>query len=203
MLETVYLHLEFKTKNGKWSLNLPFLCTKCGVCCKIDDFLMAGEIQATPEEQPKIYAKLKMLYDDLAVRIEKGETEYDDYVMHTTCPFLSGKLCNIYPIRPEGCRRFPDTPFAMLSQDCEALTRFKKQIITLKRGRTAKETYCSTTEPIKPTKLLDKQYQSCVAKLRRVGITEDEFTLFDSLNERKKTKVVLFEEFSEHFPESG
>ncbi|MCW3998636.1 MAG: YkgJ family cysteine cluster protein [Candidatus Bathyarchaeota archaeon] len=188
MLETVYLHIETKTKTGRWSVNLPFLCTKCGVCCKLDDFLTAGPIKATEEEQPQIHAKLKLLYEDLAVLLEKGEEEYDRYVMHTPCPFLDGKLCSIYLIRPEGCRRFPDTPFAMLSQDCEALTRFKKQRSALKRGRKVKEVFCSTTEPTRAAELSDKQYQNCVSKLRRAGVTGDELMLFEDLNRIQKRK---------------
>jgi len=188
MLETIYLHLEFKTKTNEWSVNLPFLCTKCGVCCKLDDFLMAGEIKATPVEQPKIHAELKILYDELAVLLDKGEEEYDNYVMHTACPFLSDTLCNIYQIRPEGCRRFPDTPFALLSQDCEALNRLKKQRTALNRGRTVKETYCSTAEPIKYAELSDKQYRNCIDKLLKAGITEDERALFEALNEGNKRK---------------
>lgn len=183
MHETVYLHLESKTKTGEWAVNLPFLCTKCGVCCKLDDFLTAGPIKATAEEQPKIHAKLNLLYDELSVLLERGEAEYDRYVMHTPCPFLSGKLCSIYTIRPEGCRRFPDTAYAMLSQDCQALTRLKKQRIALRRGRTSKkECFCSTTQPLKPAKLSKKQYQNCVAKLQKVGITQDELALFEALN---------------------
>jgi Fe-S-cluster containining protein len=188
MLETVYLHLEFKTKTGECAVNLPFLCTKCGVCCKLDDFLMAGPVKATAEEQPQIHGKLKALYDELAVLLEKGEAEYDSYVMHTACPFLRGTVCSIYQTRPEGCRRFPDTAFAMLSQDCEALTRLKKQRIALKRGRATKETYCNTTQPIKPTKLSERQYQSCAAKLQGAGITGDEMALFEALNKRTKEK---------------
>jgi len=188
MLETVYLHLEIKTKTNGWSVNLPFLCTKCGVCCKLNDFLMAGEIKATPIEQPKIYAELKILYDELAVLLEKGEEEYDNYVMQTACPFLRGKLCNIYQIRPEGCRRFPDTAFALLSEDCEALNRLKKQRTALKRGRTTKESYCSTVESIKSAKLSDKQYLNCIDKLFKAGITEDEMTIFEILNEGNKRK---------------
>jgi Fe-S-cluster containining protein len=182
MVETVYLHLEFKTKTGEWSINLPFLCTKCGVCCTLDDLLMAGEVKAKPEEQPEIHSKLKALYEELAVLLKKGEEEYDNYVMHTRCPFQKGKICGIYPIRPEGCRQFPNTVFGMLSQDCEALTRFKKQRIAIKRGRATKETYHSTTEPIKPAKFTQKQYQNCTAKLSLSGITQDEHLLFQQLN---------------------
>ncbi len=188
MLETVYLHLEFKSKTDEWSVNLPFLCTKCGICCKLDDFLMAGKIKANPEEQPRIHVELKELYDKLAILLDKGEEEYDNYVMNTACPFLKDKLCSIYQIRPEGCRRFPDTPFALLSEDCEALNRFKKQRTALKRGKTTKETFWNTTEPIKSAGLSEKQYLRCFDRLLKAGITENEKELFEILNQYDKIK---------------
>jgi Fe-S-cluster containining protein len=189
MFETVYLHITCKTQTGEWAVNLPFVCTKCGVCCKLDDFLTAGPIKATAEEQPKIHAKLKAIYDELAALLEKGEKEYDRYVMHTPCPFLCSNLCSIYQIRPEGCRRFPDTAFAMLSEDCEALTRLKKQRGALKRGRAScKEAFFSTTKPVKSAQLTEKQYQTCLDRLQKVEVTEDELALFKLLNLEDKRK---------------
>ncbi|MGD6805627.1 MAG: YkgJ family cysteine cluster protein [Candidatus Bathyarchaeia archaeon] len=184
MIDTCYLHLEFKAKSGDWSINLPFLCTKCGVCCKLDDFLAAGEVKALAQH-PKIQAELKKLYDELAVLFEQGEDKYDDYVMHTACPFLKNKLCTIYEIRPEGCRQFPNTPFAMLSEDCEALDRFKKQRLTLRRGRKSQEAFHSTGEAIVPAKATKAQYQKCIAQLKQAGITKEELNLFRSLNEKR------------------
>jgi Fe-S-cluster containining protein len=182
MVDTCYLHLEFKAKSGDWSINLPFLCTKCGVCCTLDDFLTAGEIKAKPQKHPEIHAKLKVIYDELGVLLEKGQDKYDDYVIHNPCPFVKDKLCTIYEIRPEGCRMFPNTMFAMLSQDCEALDRFKKQRLALRKGRATEEAYHSTLEPIKSSKFTQQQYQKCVAQLRKAGITKDEFALFQSIN---------------------
>lgn len=191
MVEIFYVHLEFRNKNTEWSINLPFLCTKCGVCCTLDDFLMGGEIKATPEECPDIHKKLKVLYDTLAELIEKGVEIYDKYTTSTPCPFLNNKLCSIYPIRPEGCRQFPNTAFGMQSRDCEALDRFKKQCIALKRGRNTTITFHFTdpkfdpstaSKTVKPAVYTDKQYQICIVKLHNAGITVDELVLFNSLN---------------------
>ena len=190
MVDTFYLHLEFKNKKGDWSINLPFLCSQCGVCCTLDDFLTAGEVKTKPQEHPEVHTKLKVLFESLGEIFENGETEYDHYIMHNTCPFLVGKSCSIYEIRPEGCRQFPNTVFGMLTQDCEALDRFKKQRIVLKKGRTSKETYHFTSakgQPIKPAKLTEKQYQTCIAKLCQAGITNAELDLFKQINEKNKS----------------
>jgi Fe-S-cluster containining protein len=195
MVDTFYLHLEFTSKNGWWSVNLPFLCTKCGVCCTLDDFLTAGEIYAKPEEHPEVHAKIKALFDELGKMWEANEAKYDDYIMHTACPFLVNNACSIYEIRPGGCRLFPKTAFGMQTQDCLPLNRFKKQRIALKKGKTSKESYLvvgktggSTEhkETIKPSMLNEKQYQAFVAKLRHAGATDEDLKLFSDFNHVSK-----------------
>lgn len=184
MVETFYLHLDFKRKNSSHSVNLPFLCSKCGVCCTLEDFLTAGEVTAKPEEQPEVHAKLKALFDELGEKWEKNEAAYDRYVAHTPCPFLAENKCSIYEFRPGGCRLFPNTAFGMLTTDCPALNRFKKQRAALRKGKAAEESYHSTGEKdiVKPAHLDEKQYAACVAKLRRAGVTEEELALFKLLN---------------------
>jgi len=186
MVDTFYLHLEFKNKNDDWSINLPFLCNKCGVCCTLEDFLTAGEIRGNPEEHPEVHAKMEALKKELGRMFEADEAEYEDHIMHTPCPFLVNNACSIYEIRPEGCRLFPKTAFGLLTQDCEPLNRFKKQRLVLKKGRACKET-CHFTDlnlPIELSKYTEKQYQACIAKLRQAGITDGELAFFNDFNER-------------------
>jgi Fe-S-cluster containining protein len=182
MIETFYVHLEFKNKNGSWSINLPFLCTKCGICCKLEDFLTAG--QTKPDAG--LDAKMKILFDELGKRWEANTEDYDDYVSRTPCPLMIKNVCSIYELRPDGCRLFPKTAFGMQTQDCPALTRFKKQLGALKKGREHKETCHFTNsnndEQIKPDKLNEKQYQALIAKLRQAGMTKDELVLFKYFN---------------------
>lgn len=189
MIDTVYVHLEFKSKSGGWSINLPFLCNQCGVCCTLDDFLTAGPINAKPQEHPEVCAKAKALYEELGKLWEADEANYDQYITQTPCPFLENKTCTIYEFRPSGCRQFPNTPFGMLTQNCQALNRFKKQLSILKKGRNAKETYHFTSKraSIKPSRFTEKQYQTCIVKLRQAGITEDELSLFHCFNEQNKS----------------
>ena len=189
MVDTFYLHMEFKNKAGGWSVNLPFLCSKCGVCCTLDDFLTAGEINVKPNEHLEVHAKMNVLSEELGRMFETDEAEYDNYITHTPCPFLVDKFCSIYEIRPDGCRLFPNTLFGMLTQDCEALDRFKKHRVALKKGRTAKETYHFTDATIKPTKYTEKQLQAFIIKLCQEGITEEELALFKSLNGQNKPGV--------------
>jgi len=190
MTETFYLHLEFIDKKGGWSVNLPFLCSKCGVCCTLEDFLTAGEINAKPQEYLEVHAKIKALFESLGKKWEADESEYDKYIQQNPCPFLVDKSCSIYELRPDGCRLFPKTAFGMLTQDCEPLNRFKKIRTALKKGRSFKETYHFVginQEPIKPTKLNEKQYQKCLNKLRQAAITDDESALFNQFNKQNRS----------------
>jgi Fe-S-cluster containining protein len=184
LIETFYLHLKFVGKNGGWSINLPFVCSKCGVCCTLDDFLTAGEIKAKLEEQPEVHRKLKALYEELAEILQDGEEKYDDHTTHTPCPFLKGKICTIYTFRPDGCRQFPNTRFGMQTTNCEALTRFKKQVAALSRGRKNKKTYHFTGNPLKHAKLTQKEYENCIAKLVKAGATTQELDYSSFLNKQ-------------------
>ena len=196
MVDTFYLHLEFKNKTGEWSVNLPFLCNKCGVCCTLDDFLTAGEINAKPQEHPEVHAKVRSLFEALGTMWAANETKYDQYIMRNPCPFLVDKSCSIYEIRPDGCRLFPKTEFGMKTQDCESLNRFKKMQAALKKGRLAKENYyfagktlglTGYSEPIKTAKFTQKRYQTCINKLRQAGITDDELAFFNYFNGSNKS----------------
>lgn len=191
MFETFYLHLEYTNKKGSWSINLPFLCNKCGICCTLEDFLIAGEINAKPEEYPQVHEKVRVLFDALGRIFEEGESKYDKYIMQNPCPFLIDKSCSIYEIRPDGCKLYPKTAFGMHSQDCESLNRFKKMRAALKKGQTSSETYYFTCkapnsakyrESVKLSKFTEKQYKTCINKLRKAGMTDDELALFNFFN---------------------
>jgi len=193
MVETFYLHLEFKGKYGGWSINLPFLCNKCGVCCTLEDFLTAGEVTAKTHEHPEVHAKIKTLFEVLGEMWEANETEYDKYVQRNPCPFLVDKSCSIYKIRPEGCRLFPKTAFGMQTQDCEPLNRFKKMRTALRKGKPVKETDHFTgasQENIKLPKFTEKQYQTFISKLRQTGITNAELALFNHFNKQKNKSQI-------------
>jgi hypothetical protein len=69
----------------------------------------------------------------------------------------------------------------MLTKDCKALDRFKKQKMILKRGMIVKETYHFTVDKIESGTFSKKQYETCINKLLKVGITE-EMVRFNSLN---------------------
>jgi Fe-S-cluster containining protein len=190
MIETFYVHLKFPAK-VPWSVNLPFVCSKCGVCCTLEGFLTAGKITAAPDQHAGVHAQIRVLFDQLGKLWEEDETKYDQYIQHTPCPFKINNTCAIYEIRPLGCRMFPKTMFGMQSTDCPALIRFKKQRTVLVRGRRYTETYHRTvslgqtaSEPLKTVHLSETQYQNCLAKLRTTGTTDADLAVFGWFNQK-------------------
>jgi len=191
MVDTFYLHLEFTGKKGDWSVNLPFLCTRCGICCTLDDFLTAGEIVTEPKKHQGVHWKIETLFDELGKMWADNEAKHDEYIQRTPCPFLVNNICSIYEIRPGGCRLFPKTVFGMQTRDCAALNRFKKQRASLKKGKTCKEIYgfagknagAKLDETIMSVVFTEKQFQTCINRLRDAGITDEELKLFSECNE--------------------
>ena len=197
MAETFYLHLEFGNKKG-WSINLPFLCTKCGKCCKLDDFLTAGKLNAKTEEYVEVQDKVKHLCEELGKMWEADEAKYDKYLTQKPCPFLVNNSCSIYEIRPDGCRLFPKTAFGMQDPNCAPLQRFKKMRTALRKQRPRVEKYYFTgkisclskcEETIKSVHFTEKQYQTCITKLRKSDMTDDELSLFKNFNKENKSCV--------------
>ncbi|MDR1992430.1 MAG: YkgJ family cysteine cluster protein [Nitrososphaerota archaeon] len=180
---TFYVHIEFKAKTGGWSVNLPFLCSKCGLCCTLDDFLTAGKLKSYP---PNFQAHIRThkLYEELGKRWAADPVKYDRYITQTPCPFLFDRICSIYEIRPEGCRQFPNTSFGMLTQNCESLNRFKRQLAVLKQGKSTKIFRHFVETPIISVQYTKKQYQRCLAKLCNAGMTEAELSLFCEFNKK-------------------
>ncbi len=159
----------------------------------IRNFLTAGKINDPQSTRPEVHAKFKALTEELGKLWEQNETKYDQHIQHNPCPYLDGKTCTIYAIRPDGCRLYPNTVFGRESKDCQALNRFKKQKAALKKGKRAKETYHhiaasqeQTAKLIKSTKCTQKQYQTCITKLRQAGMTDNELILFHYFNCKNK-----------------
>lgn len=105
--------------NRRWEL---FNCQRCGICCN------GIELPYDPDNLPQLAEFLGITGQDV---IEKyyGQLSADgrelifDRDKREPCPFIAkemdgGSICNIYPVRPEGCRLYPfDT---MGGLDCPA-----------------------------------------------------------------------------------
>jgi Fe-S-cluster containining protein len=94
--------------NQPWyAAGLRFGCQPdCGACCtNHDDY---AYVYLDNDEPERIAAFLGLSTAEL---VERFTTTDDEFVVlkmdHPDCPFLSGKQCSVYPVRPVQCRTFP------------------------------------------------------------------------------------------------
>jgi hypothetical protein len=108
MIETFYVHLEFQTKTGSWSVNLPFLCAKCGVCCTLEDFLTAGEIHKSPVVSQEAYGKFEALTAELGKMFEQSEERDMSGTLHILdVPFRQRMFVPFMRLGQMGVDNFP------------------------------------------------------------------------------------------------
>jgi Fe-S-cluster containining protein len=89
----LYERLKIHTKQGSVTINIPFVCQKCGKCCREIGFPIGWQ------SFREIARFLKIPMEELLVYIKLNELK--------PCPFLKNDLCSIYPVRPGGCKLFP------------------------------------------------------------------------------------------------
>jgi hypothetical protein len=68
---------------------------------------------------------------------------------------------------------------------CESLDRFNNLRKALRKGQKGNYTgdhFFILKDGVKPVKMTKKQYDRCVAKLLKAGMTQNELTLFNYLN---------------------
>lgn len=76
-------------------------CTQCANCCR------NLHVYLTPDDAERLENMVNIPLDsiidhDLAAKVE----EWGEF-RHKPCHFLNGKVCSIYPHRPESCRMYP------------------------------------------------------------------------------------------------
>lgn len=189
-IDTFYYHYKIGFPRA-WSVNLPFLCVKCGKCCTLGNILDAGMLlvgDPSEEQIKELNKKRKPYVEEYNRIIREDKNKINAYLTDTKCPFLqTDKTCEIYAYRPIGCQAFPKTDLGMDSEEgyCESLDRFKSLCKALLRDQ--KRNYICDhffifKDGVKPVKMTKKQYDRCVAKLLRAGMTRDELALFNHLN---------------------
>lgn len=188
-IDTFYYHYKIGFPKA-WSVNLPFLCVRCGNCCTLDCVLGAGPFlvgNPSKEQIKELDKKLNQYIEeyDRIVREDKGKL--NAYLINTKCPFFRpDNSCEIYAYRPLGCQLFPKTDFGMDSEEgfCESLDRFKslRKALLNRHREHIDNCFFIVKDGIKPVKMTKKQYDTCVTKLIKAGMTHDELVLFSQLN---------------------
>jgi Fe-S-cluster containining protein len=124
------------------------------------------------------------------VETNKQRIEVSKNLTDIKCPFLlQDNSCEIYPYRLRGCQLYPKTDCGMSTEEglCESLDRFRNLRRALTKGygdNYTADSFIISEDGIKPVKITKKQYDRCVAKLLRAGMTQNELLLFQHLNGR-------------------
>jgi len=88
------------------------LCTRCGLCC--DGSLFAEVELSGPAEATRL--------EILGLEIEEGDATHP--LLQEPCTALRGRLCSIYPHRPECCRTF----------ECRLLQDVRRGAVSVERA---------------------------------------------------------------------
>lgn len=80
-------------------------CTQCANCCRrLDVYLTPADANRLAEGLGLPLDEVMARHVDQAHAAEEGEW---GRINAHPCPFLAGKLCSLYPHRPESCRLYP------------------------------------------------------------------------------------------------
>ena len=134
-------------EQDRWSL---FKCQRCGQCCR------KSGLPWDPNNIQKMSEFLKMESEDLVTHYYEDIIYWKngkifirpDQTRRKPCPFLGeGNNCQIYPVRPNGCKAYPiETDFGRCGVDCPAM-----KVIDEIESENEED---SATEPIEPIYLL-------------------------------------------------
>jgi Fe-S-cluster containining protein len=80
-------------------------CTACANCCR------SLNVYLTPDDAARLATGLDIPLEAVTTRYidRDSAAEYDEWgrFKDQPCAFLAGKLCSVYPHRPETCRTYP------------------------------------------------------------------------------------------------
>jgi Fe-S-cluster containining protein len=78
------------------------LCLRCGDCC-----MKRGKIRFKKKELQAIADALHIEYKRLKDKLKAAPIGDGTFAVTQPCPFLRGKICGIYSVRPGTCRGYP------------------------------------------------------------------------------------------------
>ena len=181
-----YEHIIIFSGEAEVSINVPFICEKCGKCCTMAGFLSAGRFlgKTTSEELKRINKKVKPYLNKTWEELDKIK-----------CFLLTeNNLCSIYDARPLGCRAYPFVDFGPKmvngSIQCGSFVRFQKIVKRIIYGyrRWAMNRFSIEPYGVEEVNLTEKQFEHFINKLNKSleqKLTEEEMKLFNILNKRR------------------
>ena len=108
--------IEFQLNECYKFIRSNFKCERCGRCC-----VCINPIVITQREAQEISTKEKKPVSEFVDGLSIKKEQYEP------CPFLKGKDCSIYDLRPASCKTYPFLQITRRSK--ENSSKFNKAII--------------------------------------------------------------------------
>ena len=102
----VYIRFDIlRELNDKYTVNIPYICQRCGNCCKNNAF---PDPQALPKVIKFLELSEKRFVDEYLNKSKIGEDSnpIDMLYEKEPCVFYNENHCSIYPVRPIMCREW-------------------------------------------------------------------------------------------------
>jgi hypothetical protein len=127
--EDIVLFARVRLKDS--TINVPFVCQKCGKCCK-----ELSHVLFDPERRKIIVENGEEIENFLGLSFYETLEEIElntplahltHFIMLNPCPFLKDGKCMVYPVRPNSCRLFP-LQAGDYGVGCSAFERFRRAL---------------------------------------------------------------------------
>ena len=166
---------------------LPFICHRCGRCCQapFPRCVVYGIEQIANYLGMPAEDAFDQYFSGLVKRnvtAGKQDLEFLDACEAAPCPFLSsGRSCDVYPDRPEGCRLYPlATDGGAAGVTCPGHMEFHRARQSFFKRRT----YCSADAlPTNKRRPQKHEWPAIIRKFKKANPSPELIALFLSIND--------------------
>jgi Fe-S-cluster containining protein len=107
--EESFWSLSLCYSSGSISVRIPFVCYRCGKCCR------EVSVQLATFDIHRVADFLRLSVEDFIAqymgeitKVEKKKIKFEHTKPWKPCPFLSSQdMCAVYEVRPHPCRSYP------------------------------------------------------------------------------------------------
>lgn len=161
----------------EYDIIVPFICYKCGNCCR--KYYPTIDLELLPEIERIIKKPIDVIQSQLG-----DDCEAYNSGMPTDCCFLDpiSNECLIYTVRPEPCRSYPSlTDFGAVDVDCPGHKEYKNIVEEfVKYGKYAK--VLKPTYSKKVRSIPDREWQNILRKLKKAKASKNFIQKFFMMN---------------------
>lgn len=160
------------TKYGKQVVFIPFVCKRCGKCCREVSFLCAFDVK-------KAAKLLGISLDELKARFVE---HVEKHRLNKPCFFFIDEKneCSIYPVRPSVCMSYPTlTDSGNKGIGCPGYSEIIKLYRRLAQG------YGLMITPFGKISICPEVWEKILKKLDKIYVSDEIKRKFITINEKE------------------